>query len=72
MAKTKTDIKKRNSSKKKKSLIKRLFKTESTRDAIFFFTALFVILPAGLIFLYISFNIYRERKEFANKHNVNL
>jgi ceramide synthetase len=43
-------------------------KTNSTRDAIFLSTALFVILPIGLIFIAVSYNIYRQRKNFVNTH----
>jgi len=48
--------------------IKRIMKTNSTRDAIFLSTALFVILPIGLIFIAVSYNIYRQRKNFVNTH----
>jgi len=48
--------------------IKRIMRTNSTRDAIFLSTALFLILPVGLIFIAVSYNLYRERKEFVRKH----
>jgi len=49
--------------------LKRLMKTNSTRDAIFLFTAVYIILPIGLFFIAISYNIYRERKAFALSHD---
>jgi len=50
------------------TVIKRLMKTNSTRDGIFLSMALFVILPIGLIFIYKSYNLYCERKKFSNEH----
>jgi len=68
MANTKTDKKKEKLSKNEKYTIKRIMRTNSTRDAIFLSTALFLILPVGLVFIFISYNIYRERKEFVAKY----
>jgi len=67
MSNTKTDKKKEKLSKNEKYTIKRIMRTNSTRDAIFLSTALFLILPVGLVFIFISYNIYRERKEFVAK-----
>lgn len=52
----------------KSHFLKRLMKTNSTRDAIFLFTAVYIILPIGLIFIAISYNIYRERSVFVEQH----
>jgi len=50
--------------------IKRIMKTNSTRDGIFLSIALFLILPFGLIFIYVSYNIYNQRKKFSNEHKL--
>jgi len=52
----------------KSHFLKRLMKTNSTRDAIFLFTAVYIILPIGLIFIAVSYNIYRERTIFVKQH----
>ncbi|ORX49354.1 LAG1-domain-containing protein [Piromyces finnis] len=61
------DSKKKLTAEEKKT-IKSIVKTNSTRDAIFLSTAIYLILPVGLIFIAVSYNIYRERKDFSNKH----
>jgi ceramide synthetase len=67
-----TDTKKKEKtiSQEDKLSIKRIMRTNSTRDGIFLSVALFIILPFGLLFCYISYNIYRERKKFANEHKI--
>ena len=50
------------------TVIRRLMKTNSTRDGIFLFMALFVILPIGIMFILVSYNIYKERKNFVKTH----
>jgi ceramide synthetase len=54
--------------KKDDTLIKRLMKTNSTRDGIFLFMAIFVILPIGLLFILKSYLLYKERKDFVKTH----
>jgi len=66
MANSKSD--KKTKEVKDDTIIKRLMKTNSTRDGIFLSMALFVILPVGLIFIYVSYNLYRERKNFVLEH----
>lgn len=52
----------------KQSFIKRVMKTTSTRDAIFLWFALYVIFPGSVYFLFVSYNIYKERKQFSLEH----
>ncbi|ORX61270.1 LAG1-domain-containing protein, partial [Piromyces finnis] len=59
---------KNNASLEEKLNIKRIMKTNSIRDAIFLSIAIFIILPGGFFFILISYNLYRERKNFIKQN----
>jgi len=69
MSQTEDKAQKKHLSREEKLNIKRIMRTNSTRDAIFLSIALFIILPIGSIFVLVSYNIYKKRKEFSNQHD---